>query len=116
MKRAAGQSVMLGVFVGLLIGKPIGIVLASWAAVRVGWCQLPNELSWRGVWLVGFLGGIGFTMSIFIATLAFQDADLLGAAKLGVLAASACAGIAGLLVGKLFVIGADPNVAPQSAR
>lgn len=98
-----GTSVLMGVLLGLVFGKPIGIVLASWLAVRVGWCQLPESLTWRGVWLVGCLGGIGFTMSIFIATLAFSNSDLLNASKLGVLVASACAGVVGLIVGKLLV-------------
>ncbi len=97
------QSVMIGVFIGLVVGKPIGIMTASWIAVRLGWCQLPSDTSWRGVWLVGCLGGIGFTMSIFIANLAFSSEALLNAAKLGVLAASACAAVAGLIVGKLLV-------------
>jgi NhaA family Na+:H+ antiporter len=114
------QSVILGVFVGLVIGKPIGIMAASWIAVRLGWCQLPPDTSWRGVWLVGCLGGIGFTMSIFIANLAFGSGALLNAAKLGVLAASACAAIAGLTVGKFFVAHKSDEVArepsPHTAR
>lgn len=109
------QSVMLSVFVGLVLGKPIGIVLASWAAVRVGWCQLPADLNWRGVLLVGCLGGIGFTMSIFIATLAFGDGALLGAAKLGVLMASGCAAVAGLTVGKLLVAKARSELSSTPA-
>jgi len=101
--RGASQSVVLGVALALVLGKPIGIVLGSWSAVRLGWCRLPNGVSWRGVWLIGILGGIGFTMSIFIATLAFTDPELLGAAKSGVLLASVTAGIVGLLFGRLCV-------------
>jgi NhaA family Na+:H+ antiporter len=97
------QMVMLGVVVALVVGKPLGIVLGSWCAVRCGWCRLPGDVSWRGMWLIGCLGGIGFTMSIFIANLAFTDPVLLGAAKLGVLLASLTAGIAGLLYGRYFV-------------
>jgi NhaA family Na+:H+ antiporter len=97
------RSVMLGVAAALVLGKPIGIVLGSWCAVRLGWCHLPSDMNWRGVWLVGGLGGIGFTMSIFIATLAFGDARLLGAAKLGVVAASLTAGILGFAFGRLWV-------------
>jgi NhaA family Na+:H+ antiporter len=99
----AAQSVMMGVLVGLVLGKPVGIVLASWIAVRLGGCQLPPDVSWRGVWLVGCLGGIGFTMSIFIANLAFNSEALLDAAKLGVLGASAFAAVIGIAVGKLLV-------------
>ena len=91
---------MLGVLVALLLGKPIGIFLGSWIAVRTGWCRLPPALTWRGVALVGCLGGIGFTMSIFIATLAFGEGILLTAAKSGVLLASLAAGIIGLLAGR----------------
>jgi NhaA family Na+:H+ antiporter len=97
------QTVMLGVFIGLVLGKPIGIVVASWSAVRLGWCTLPLDTTWRGIWLVGCLGGIGFTMSIFISNLAFDDPAMLGAAKLGVLTASACAAILGLSVGRFLM-------------
>ncbi|WP_353155519.1 Na+/H+ antiporter NhaA [Herminiimonas fonticola] len=88
--------VMLGVLVALVLGKPLGIIGASVLAVRMGWCALPPGVSWGGVCLVGLLAGIGFTMSIFIATLAFTDANLLGAAKLGILLASLSAAILGL--------------------
>lgn len=113
---AAAQSVMLGTLVGLVLGKPIGIVLASWMAVRLGWCVLPAGATWRGVVLVGCLGGIGFTMSIFIANLAFASEALLNAAKLGVLGASACAGILGLIVGKFFVARDRAALAGESAQ
>lgn len=67
--------------------------------VRFGGCQLPPEVSWRGVFLIGLLAGIGFTMSIFIAMLAFDDPQLLGAAKLGVLLGSLIAATLGLMWG-----------------
>lgn len=98
------QSVMLGVFLALVIGKPVGIFLGSWVAVRLGWCRLPPNVTWRGVLLIGCLGGIGFTMSIFIATLAFSDETLLAAAKSGVLLASAAAGAIGLMVGRSYLM------------
>jgi NhaA family Na+:H+ antiporter len=94
-----GVSVLTGVLVALVIGKPVGIVLGSWLALRSGRCALPPGLSWGGIWLTGVLGGIGFTMAIFIATLAFPDQSLLTAAKLGVLAASALAATLGLALG-----------------
>jgi NhaA family Na+:H+ antiporter len=97
------RGIMLGIVLALVIGKPTGIFAGSWLAVRLGWCQLPVDVTWRGVLLVGCLGGIGFTMSIFIATLAFGDARLLGAAKFGVLLASLTAGIIGLTFGYIFV-------------
>jgi NhaA family Na+:H+ antiporter len=93
------QGVAMSVALALVLGKPLGIVLGSWAAVRIGWCQLPDGVTWRGVMLVGILGGIGFTMSIFIATLAFSNAGLLSAAKFGVLLGSLIAAVAGLLFG-----------------
>jgi NhaA family Na+:H+ antiporter len=99
----AVQALVLGVALALVLGKPIGIVLGSWLVVRLGWCELPPGMSWRGVALVGCLGGIGFTMSIFIATLAFGDLELLAAAKAGVLLGSLTAGIAGLLLGRLYL-------------
>ena len=94
-----GQSVMLGTLLALVAGKPLGVVLTSWLVVRLRWCTLPPGVDWQGVWLVGLLAGIGFTMSIFIATLAFEDPALLDAAKLGVLSASLIAALAGLAWG-----------------
>jgi len=96
------MTVMLGVSVALVIGKPLGVMAASWLAVRLGWGSLPPGMSWTGVLLVGCLAGIGFTMSIFIATLAFDDSNMLGAAKLGVLLASSVAAVIGLAAGRLY--------------
>ena len=88
----------LGIALGLLVGKPLGIVLLSWAAVKAGICALPDELGWRHVIGAGMLGGIGFTMSIFISNLAFaSDPAHLEASKLAVLCASTLAGVVGLL-------------------
>lgn len=95
------QTVTLGVVLALVLGKPLGVVAASWLAVRLGWCRLPPGVNWSSVFLVGLLAGIGFTMSIFIATLAFDDANLLNAAKLGVLLASLVAAVLGLSWGFL---------------
>lgn len=99
----SGQSAslwaMAGITLGLVLGKPLGIVLASTVMAKLGLCRLPEGLSWRGVLTVGCFAGIGFTMSIFIATLAFGDAALLSAAKLSVLIASTSAALVGLVVG-----------------
>ena len=95
------QAVTLGVVLALVLGKPLGVLGASWLAVRLGWCSLPSGVTWAGIGLVGLLAGIGFTMSIFIATLAFDDVNLLGAAKLGVLLASLLAAVLGLSWGFL---------------
>jgi NhaA family Na+:H+ antiporter len=94
---AGASGVLCGVLFGLVLGKPVGIVAASWLAVKAGWCRLPEGVSWREVILIGLLAGIGFTMSIFIAMLAFSDTALLAAAKLGVLLASATAAVLGLV-------------------
>jgi NhaA family Na+:H+ antiporter len=95
----AARSVVAGVVAALVLGKPAGILIASWTAVRLGWCRLPANVTWAGVTLVGCLGGIGFTMSVFIATLAFRDERHLAAAKAGVLLASVTAAIVGLAFG-----------------
>ena len=97
------QLVMSGVAIALLAGKPIGVVCATWLMVRIGWGRLPPGVSWAGICLVGLLAGIGFTMSIFIALLAFQDENLLGAAKLGVIVGSVLAACLGLCWGALQV-------------
>lgn len=96
------QWVMAGVALALVLGKPLGVVGMSWLMVRLGWCQLPLGVSWQGVVLVGLLAGIGFTMSIFIAMLAFEHEALLGAAKLGVLAGSLIAALLGLAWGAVY--------------
>ncbi|SFX62903.1 MULTISPECIES: Na+/H+ antiporter NhaA [Azotobacter] len=98
------SSVVLGVSLALIVGKPLGIMLSSWILVRLGWCRLPEGMNWSWMWLIGCLAGIGFTMSIFIATLAFDDASLLSAAKLGVLLASGLAGAIGLVLGRILVL------------
>lgn len=95
----APQWVMIAVIAALVVGKPLGIVSVSWLMVRLGWCSLPAGVTWRSITLIGLLAGIGFTMSIFIANLAFVDPASLGAAKLGVLCASLIAAALGLAWG-----------------
>ena len=87
--------VVLGIIVALVAGKVLGITLASLAAVRTRIAELPEEVGWRHVVGVGWLGGIGFTMSLFIASLAFGSGPLLESAKIGILAASVIAGVVG---------------------
>ena len=99
LAQPALRTLASAVAVGLVLGKPLGIVTTAWLAVRLGWCALPPGVRWSGIVVIGCLGGIGFTMAIFIATLAFPSADALAAAKLGVLAGSAGAAMAGLLLG-----------------
>jgi NhaA family Na+:H+ antiporter len=90
-------NVLLGSAVGLLAGKPIGIMLASWLAIRGG-ASAATGIGWRHLFGASLLAGIGFTMAIFIANLAFTIPDLLPAAKIGILIASPLAGLAGLTV------------------
>lgn len=90
-----------GIVLGLVVGKPLGILLASFAAVRLGVCVLPEGVRGHHMLLLGLLGGIGFTMSIFIANLAFEGTPLLPAAKLAVLVASALAASAGFALGRM---------------
>ncbi len=86
----------LGIALGLGAGKPVGIVLASFAAVSFGLCRLPSGLAWRHVIGAGLLGGIGFTMSIFITKLAFPgEAGVVNASKMAILVASLASGVAG---------------------
>ncbi|MGQ0639801.1 MAG: Na+/H+ antiporter NhaA [Gemmatimonadaceae bacterium] len=89
------SSVGFGVLIGLLFGKPVGITLFSWIAVRLGWSSLPRGIGWAALHGAGWLGGIGFTMALFIAGLAFEGTPLLEEAKLGILLASLLAVIVG---------------------
>lgn len=93
----------LGILAGLVIGKPLGITLVCFVAVAVGICKLPLDLRWRHVFGAGLLGGIGFTMSIFITNLAFiEEAQVINASKMAILAASLIAGIIGFIWLKIF--------------
>jgi len=87
-----------GIMAGLLIGKPLGILVVGFAAVTFGLCKLPEDLNWKHIAGAGMLGGIGFTMSIFITNLAFVgDAQVINASKIAVLLASLTAGIVGFI-------------------
>jgi len=93
----------LGIGMGLVVGKPLGIVTFSWIAVRFGLALLPRGVCWSGVLVVGCVAGIGFTMALFISSLAFSEASILAVAKVAVLAASAVAGGVGFIVGYRFL-------------
>jgi len=90
------EPVILGVSAGLLIGKFVGISLFSWAAVLLGVARLPSGVGWRHVLGAAWLAGIGFTMSLFIAQLAFGAAELVEQARLGVVIGSAASALIGL--------------------
>jgi NhaA family Na+:H+ antiporter len=94
--------VAMGVCLGLLIGKPAGILLATWIATRWGWASFPSGVSWPQLAAVGVLAGIGFTMSLFIAELAFSHDSSLIPAKVGILVGSTIAGLTGWLLLKRF--------------
>jgi NhaA family Na+:H+ antiporter len=95
MKAAASDAVALGVFAGLFLGKPIGIFAFAWLSTRTGLATAPAQVSWRQTFGASWLCGIGFTMSLFIATLAFDEGGVLDMAKIGILSASVASGICG---------------------
>lgn len=88
----------LGIFAGLFLGKPLGILSASVIAVKTGLSQLSEDITWKHVLGAGFLGGIGFTMSIFITLLAFNDQEIIQSTKIVILLSSLLAGITGFLI------------------
>jgi len=92
------STVAWGVLLGLFVGKPLGIFSACWIAVKLKIAQLPQTVRWDHIVGVGSLSGIGFTVSLFISALAFDDPALLDAAKTAVLCASLLAGVAGYLL------------------
>ena len=81
-----------------MLGKPIGIMIAVLIAVKTGFARLPQAVNWRSLVGYGFLAGIGFTMSLFIAMLAFDDMALVNAAKRGIIVGSLLAGVAGAII------------------
>jgi len=91
-------SIGIGVLAGLIIGKPLGITAAAFVAVKSGIAKLPDGISWRSLLGYAWLAGIGFTMSLFIAMLAFGEGRPVNAAKLGILAGSLLAGIIAAIV------------------
>jgi NhaA family Na+:H+ antiporter len=97
---AAPAQVVAAVAIGLVLGKPLGVLLASLLALRLRVASLPAGLGIHHLAVLGLVAGIGFTMALFIADLAFSEPELLGAAKIGVLCATALAGILALLVGR----------------
>ncbi len=89
--------VTLGIVLGLMLGKPIGITSATYIAHRLGWAKKPNAISWKHVFGAGILGGVGFTMSIFITQLSFEDPATTSMAKLFILCSSLIMGVIGVL-------------------
>ncbi len=103
IQEAVLHPVSLGIVLGLFFGKQLGITLTSFVAVKTGQAELPPGVTLAQIYGASILGGIGFTMSIFVASLAFAEGPLLAAAKLGILAASAISGVTGFVVLKLIL-------------
>lgn len=99
--QALGQPSSLGIISGLIAGKPIGILLFSFLGVVTGLCSLPSGLRWKNIIGAGLLGGIGFTMSIFITLLAFSDSELIDNSKIAIMFASIFSGLAGFIYLKM---------------
>ncbi len=97
LAQTLSENYSLGIALGLIIGKPLGIFAMSFLAVKIGICKLPYDLNWKAIFGAGVLGGIGFTMSIFITLLAFTDANIINNAKLVILLSSLIAAIIGYL-------------------
>ena len=86
----------------MLLGKPVGVAITTWIAVRLG-AELPAGVTWLGVFAVGLIAGIGFTVALFVTELSFEQEALLAQAKVGIFVASVLAGVIGL--GMLYVVG-----------
>jgi NhaA family Na+:H+ antiporter len=95
------ENYSLGISLGLIAGKPLGIFLLTFLTVSSGLCKLPSDINWKSIFGVGFLGGIGFTMSIFITLLAFDNETIINNSKLVILISSLTAGLLGFLTLKL---------------
>jgi len=87
----------IGIATGLIVGKPLGIFACSLLAVKMGFCRLPSDLNWKSICAVGFLGGIGFTMSIFVTLLAFEDTAIINNTKFVIILSSLVSGTLGYL-------------------
>lgn len=93
------HTVTIGILLGLILGKQIGVTLFAWLAVKLGWAQLPRDVSWKMLYGLSWLGGVGFTMSLFITNLAYgRESVNLDDAKVGILLGSAIAGFGGSLI------------------
>ena len=103
MKEIITEHYSIGIALGLIVGKPVGIFILSLLAVKLDICKLPSDLSWPSIFSVGFLGGIGFTMSIFVTLLAFEDITIINHAKIIILLSSLIAGVIGFVSLKLIL-------------
>jgi NhaA family Na+:H+ antiporter len=104
-----GQTLSLGIILGLFLGKPIGIGLFSYLSVKLGICSLPAGIRMRHMLGAGFLGGIGFTMSIFITLLAFSDPGMINLAKMAIIFGSLISGLSGFIWLKITLKNHQPS-------
>lgn len=102
-QNAMTETYTLGILFGLLLGKPIGIFVFSYLAVKMKLCSLPSDINWKTIIGVGFLAGIGFTMSIFITLLAYNDTSIINNTKIMIIIASSLAGIIGFIMLNYFL-------------
>lgn len=102
--------ISVGILLGLVIGKPLGITILSWLTIRLGLAELPPNVSWRQLFSVSWLAGIGFTMSLFITNAAFTNPELLDQAKIGIIFASVLAGV----IGSALMLTSSPTHAETS--
>lgn len=100
--------VVAGIVVGLVVGKPCGVLIACWLVLRLGLGRLPAGIGLRHLLVLGSVAGVGFTMALFVAQLAFPSEELLRPAKLAVLSASAIAGVLALLLGRILLFPVAP--------
>jgi NhaA family Na+:H+ antiporter len=91
------STLIYGILAGLFLGKPIGIMLFSYLAVKLKWATMPRGVNWNLLLGAGFLGGIGFTMSVFITLLAFNLPEMINAAKITIVLTSLLAGVVGFI-------------------
>lgn len=112
---ARSSTVIVAVCVGLILGKPLGILLFSWLAIKLRLASLPVGITFKHLLVLGIVAGVGFTMALFIGQLAFSDVTLLGAAKLGILIASGVAAVLALISGRLMLSTNLPAGTAQTA-
>ncbi len=113
VRDSANSAITAGIIMGLVLGKPAGILLFSWLAVRAGLASLPENVSFAHILGAGLLGGIGFTVSLFITGLAFTSGEFVDEAKIGILTGSVIAGLVGVLY--LIRTPGEPDPAPEDA-
>ncbi|MBW1860057.1 MAG: Na+/H+ antiporter NhaA, partial [Deltaproteobacteria bacterium] len=101
ISHAIGHSVTLGIILGLVVGKPLGIILFTYLAYKILKTPLPSGVTWSHIIGASILGGIGFTMSLFISSLSFTSHEFIGYSKLGILVGSVISGVLGLIVLRL---------------